>query len=190
VRKMPWLYVDGHVMDKKNIEKISIDITWGSAMVRPLFLRLVTWVRILCWSPHFLPKKFCLKTRSSRDSNLRPTATAWGSPTTAPYVSLMISVEINILIQYVVRATRCQHPIGSAVLVVKNTWTVGIYSFDLELNFATSISLSYIIRIRHFFLNFSKITLFSLMKFFCTDSILQILLMSIYLVPPKYRLEK
>jgi prepilin-type processing-associated H-X9-DG protein len=27
VRKMPWLYVDGHVMDKKNIEKISIDIT-------------------------------------------------------------------------------------------------------------------------------------------------------------------
>jgi hypothetical protein len=28
------------------------------------------------------------------------------------------------------------------------------------------------------------------MKFFCTDSIFQILFMSIYLVPQKYRLEK
>jgi hypothetical protein len=83
-----------------------------------------------------------------------------------PYVSSLISVEINLLIQYTVRATRCQHPIGLAVLAVKNTWIVGIYPFDLELNFATSISSSYIIRIRRFFLKFSKIMIFSLMKFF------------------------
>jgi hypothetical protein len=62
-----------------------------------------------------------------------------------PYVSSFISVEINLLIQYTIRATMCKHPIGSAILAVKNTWIVGIYSFDMELNLATSISSSYII---------------------------------------------
>jgi hypothetical protein len=137
-----------------------------------------------------LNQKICPKIGRSHDSNSRPASTTWGSHTTAPYVSSFISVEINLLTQYTVRANRCQHPIGSAVLAVKNTWIVGIYSFDLELNLTTSISSSYIIRFRRFFLIFSKITLFSLMKFFCTDSILQILFMSIYLVPQKYRLEK
>jgi hypothetical protein len=113
-----------------------------------------------------LNQKICPEIGRSRDSNSRPTSTTWGSHTTAPYVSSFISVEINLPIQYTVRATRCQHPIGSAILAVKNTWIVGIYSFDLELNLATSISLSYIIRFQHFFLNFSKITLFYLMKFF------------------------
>jgi hypothetical protein len=37
---------------------------------------------------------------------------------------------------------------------VKNTWIVGIYSFDMELNLATSISSSYIIWFWHFFLDF------------------------------------
>jgi hypothetical protein len=55
---------------------------------------------------------------------------------------------------------------------MKNTVVVGISSFYLELNFVTSISSSYIIQIRcFFFLNFSKIMIFSLMMLFFTDSI-------------------
>ena len=72
-----------------------------------------------------------------------------------------------------IRATKCQPAIGLAVLEVKNTWIVGVYPFNPELNFVTTIYSSYMIQIRRFFfLNFSKITIFSLMMLFCTDYIL------------------
>jgi hypothetical protein len=61
-----------------------------------------------------------------------------------------------------------------AALEVKNIVILGISSFNLELNFVTSISSSYIIQIRcFFFLNFSKIMIFSLMLLFFTYSILR-----------------
>jgi hypothetical protein len=63
-----------------------------------------------------------------------------------------------------------------AALEVKNIVILGISSFNLELNFVTSISSSYIIQIRCFFLNFSKIMIFSLMMLFFIDSISRIYL--------------
>jgi hypothetical protein len=56
--------------------------------------------------------------------------------------------------QIEIRSTRCQHRNGLVTLETKNTVIVDISSFNLELNFVTNISSSYIIQIRCFLLDF------------------------------------
>jgi hypothetical protein len=116
----------------------------------------------------------------------RSKRTSARSPTTALFMYLIRHVEINLLLLIVIRANTCQHAIGLAALEVKNTGDSWYSSFNLELKFVTSISLSYILQIRRVFENhdlFFNDVVFYILYF-------AILFICFYLVPPKYRLEK
>jgi hypothetical protein len=116
-------------------------------------------------------KKLCKKLGGD-ESRTQSKGTSARSPTTALFMYSIRHVETNLLLLILIRANTCQHAIGLAALEVKNTGDSWYSSFNLELNFVTSISLLYILQIqRFFFLNFSKITIFSLMMLFFTYSI-------------------
>jgi hypothetical protein len=122
----------------------------------------------------FFPKseKSCAKNWEEMSLKPRSKHTSARSPTTALFMYSIRHVETNFLLLILIRANTCQHAIGLAALEVKNTGDSWYSSFNLELNFVTSISLLYILQIqRFFFLNFSKITIFSLMMLFFTYSI-------------------
>jgi hypothetical protein len=150
------LYIDSSVRIQVNNGMHSFELTSNSAMVRSVPSELEDQGSNPGLVTPFFPKRGKVVQKMGEMSfEPRSKRISARSPTTAIFMYSTRHVETNLLLLILIRANTCQHAIGLAALEVKNTGDSWYSSFNVELNFVTSISLSYILQIRRFFfLNF------------------------------------